>query len=176
MNKYEEALQRGLEFLKELGVRECGVNARELATYILAPIYENEVLSIDDMLSNDYLVVHEIIEILALKSMGYSITSNIVIEAYPGTYKAHLKALRFELQLAIDCASQELFDILRRCKARGPHRWNRYLKSVIEAIEVMGRGKVGIHLIVGLGETEKEAVGLIRWTHDIGAETHLFSF
>lgn len=78
--------------------------------------------------------------------------------------------------IAIDCASRELFDILRGYKAKGPHRWDRYIEGIIEAIEVMGKGKVGVHLIVGLGETEKEATDLIQWIHDIGAETHLFSF
>ncbi|HIE23125.1 MAG TPA: radical SAM protein [Candidatus Korarchaeota archaeon] len=78
--------------------------------------------------------------------------------------------------IAIDCASSELFDILRGQRARGPHRWKRYLDGVVEAVDIFGKNKVGIHLIIGLGETEKEAVELIQWAHDMGAETHLFSF
>jgi len=78
--------------------------------------------------------------------------------------------------IAIDCASERIFDLLRGRGARGPHRWDRYLEGVEEAVEVFGRGKVGIHLIVGLGETEREAVELIQWAHDAGAETHLFAF
>lgn len=78
--------------------------------------------------------------------------------------------------IAIDCTTPTIFDLLRGKSARGPHRWERYLKGVEEAVEVMGKGKVGIHLIVGLGETEKEAVELIQKVHDMGAETHLFSF
>ncbi|MCS7139471.1 MAG: radical SAM protein [Candidatus Nezhaarchaeota archaeon] len=78
--------------------------------------------------------------------------------------------------IAIDCANDELFDLLRGNRARGPHRWGRYLEGVIEAVEVMGKGRVGIHLIVGLGEEEEEAIRLIQWAHDVGAETHLFSF
>ena len=34
----------------------------------------------------------------------------------------------------------------------------------------------GIHLIVGLGETEKEMVVTIQKGQDLGAYTHLFSF
>ncbi|RLF16402.1 MAG: radical SAM protein [Thermoprotei archaeon] len=78
--------------------------------------------------------------------------------------------------IAIDCATPSIFDLLRGSKARGPHRWEVYLKGVHDAVEVLGEGKVGIHLIVGLGETEEEAVKLIQWAHDAGAETHLFSF
>lgn len=78
--------------------------------------------------------------------------------------------------IAIDCASEELFELLRGRKARGTHSWRRYLEGVEEGVEVMGKGRVGIHLIVGLGETEEDAVRLIQWAHDKGAETHLFSF
>ncbi len=78
--------------------------------------------------------------------------------------------------IAIDCANERIFDLLRGKGARGPHRWGRYLEGVEEAVEVMGKGRVGIHLIVGLGESEEEAVRLIQHVHDLGAETHLFSF
>jgi biotin synthase len=44
------------------------------------------------------------------------------------------------------------------------------------AIEVFGKFYAGIHLIVGLGETEKEMVEAIQKGQDMGAHTHLFSF
>jgi biotin synthase len=40
----------------------------------------------------------------------------------------------------------------------------------------MGRFKAGIHLIVGLGETEQDMIATIQRAHDLGAHTHLFSF
>jgi len=78
--------------------------------------------------------------------------------------------------IPIDCANPTLFDLLRGRKARGPHRWERYLRGFEEAIEVFGRGRVGIHIIVGLGETEKDCVDLMQRIHDMGGETHLFAF
>ncbi|MEM1545710.1 MAG: radical SAM protein [Candidatus Methanomethylicia archaeon] len=78
--------------------------------------------------------------------------------------------------IAIDCATREIFDMLRGREAQGPHSWDRYIEGIKEAVSIFGRGRVGIHLIVGLGETEMEAVNLIQEAHDIGAETHLFSF
>ena len=95
-------------------------------------------------------------------------------------HKEEMKKLREagaeRIGIAIDCATPQIFDLLRGKAARGPHRWQRYLQGVEEAVQVMNKGKVGIHLIVGLGETEKQAVELIQKTHDMGAETHLFSF
>jgi biotin synthase len=43
-------------------------------------------------------------------------------------------------------------------------------------VEVFGRYEVGIHLMVGLGETEAEAIGIIQKAYDMGSLTHLFSF
>ncbi len=78
--------------------------------------------------------------------------------------------------IAVDCANRDSFDMLRGNRARGPHQYERYLGGVGEAVDIFGPGKPGIHLMVGLGETEKEAVNLIQSVDDMNAETHLFSF
>jgi biotin synthase len=44
------------------------------------------------------------------------------------------------------------------------------------SVDVFGRFYAGIHLIVGLGETEREMVETIQRGQDMGAPTHLFSF
>ena len=78
--------------------------------------------------------------------------------------------------MAIVAATPELFDRLRGKGVAGPHRWDHYWDVVRMAVEVFGRFYVGIHLIVGLGETEKEMVEAIQKGQDLGAYTHLFSF
>lgn len=80
--------------------------------------------------------------------------------------------------IAIDTATSELFDQLRGKGARGPHRWKHYINGIDEAVAVGGNGPytVGVHLIIGLGETEEEAVHFIQACYDRGARVHLFSF
>jgi biotin synthase-related radical SAM superfamily protein len=78
--------------------------------------------------------------------------------------------------IAIDAATPELFDQLRGKGVKGPHRWDHYWKVVEMATSVFGKFYVGIHLIVGLGETEKEMVKTIQQGQNMGAYTHLFSF
>ena len=78
--------------------------------------------------------------------------------------------------IAIDAATPELFDRLRGTRVGGPHRWNHYWDVMRMAVSVFGRFHVGIHLIVGLGETEKEMVEAIQQGQTMGAHTHLFSF
>lgn len=78
--------------------------------------------------------------------------------------------------IAVDAAASDLFHSLRGREARGPHQWGRYVQGLREAVEIMGQGKVGCHLIAGLGETEEEMVSMIQRVYDLGARTHLFSF
>lgn len=78
--------------------------------------------------------------------------------------------------IALDVASPELFYKLRGRGAKSPHSWGRHWDGLREAVKVMGMGRVGCHLIVGLGETEEEMSSIIQEVHDIGAQTHLFSF
>lgn len=78
--------------------------------------------------------------------------------------------------IAIDAATPDLFERLRGKSIHGPHRWERYWQMVTIALQVFGKGKVGVHLVVGLGETEKEMTAIIQRVHDLGSHTHLFSF
>ncbi|MCF2136238.1 MAG: radical SAM protein [Candidatus Thorarchaeota archaeon] len=78
--------------------------------------------------------------------------------------------------IAVDAATPEIFDRLRGMGVKGPHKWEKYWRTVDESIEVFGAENVGIHLIVGLGETEEEIIKTIQRAQDLGARTHLFSF
>ena len=71
--------------------------------------------------------------------------------------------------IAIDAATPELFDQLRGKGVGGPHRWDHYWDVVKMSVDVFGKYYVGIHLIVGLGETEKEMVEAIQIGQDLGA-------
>jgi biotin synthase len=75
--------------------------------------------------------------------------------------------------IAIDTATPQLFDRLRGRGIEGPHRWEHYWDVVEMAVEVFGKSFVGIHLIVGLGETERNSRN-----HPEGRTwgRHLFSF
>lgn len=96
--------------------------------------------------------------------------------------KKDLKAVKDagaeNITVAVDAATPELFDQFRGKQAKGPHKWDRYLNGIRDAVEVMGNGdkSAGVHLIIGLGETEEEAVGFIQSCYDLGARVHLFSF
>ncbi|MCD4670748.1 MAG: radical SAM protein, partial [Actinomycetia bacterium] len=78
--------------------------------------------------------------------------------------------------VAIDAATPEIFDKYRGNGVGGPHKWSKYWEVLGWASSVYERYKTGIHLISGLGETDREMVGTIYRAYKIGAMTHLFSF
>ncbi len=78
--------------------------------------------------------------------------------------------------VAIDAATPELFQRLRGKPAGGPHRWEHYWRIYEEALEVFGPGMVGVHLIHGLGETERELIEAMDRARRLGGSTHLFCF
>ncbi|MEN6414204.1 MAG: radical SAM protein [Veillonellales bacterium] len=92
-------------------------------------------------------------------------------------YFSQLKAAGVDwVGIAVDAATPEIFAKFRGKQVRGPHQWSKYWGTVDHAVQVFGRGKVSIHLIVGLGETEQQMVDAIQNAVRRGAEAHLFSF
>lgn len=80
------------------------------------------------------------------------------------------------LGIAVDAATPHLFERYRGKGVNGPHKWEKYWQLLDEAVGIFGKYKVGVHLIVGLGETEEEMIKLVQDAHDRGIETHLFTF
>jgi biotin synthase len=78
--------------------------------------------------------------------------------------------------VAIDLATPELFDRYRGAGVSGPHRWQKYWEILTAGLDVFGKLHVGAHLMVGLGETEKEMVSLMERMWQMGVVNHLFSF
>ncbi|MGC8658570.1 MAG: radical SAM protein [Desulfomonilaceae bacterium] len=78
--------------------------------------------------------------------------------------------------VAIDAATEDLFKRLRGKPVNGPHDWNKYWEIYGQSLEIFGKGMVGVHLICGIGETEREMVSAITRAKEMGGSTHLFSF
>jgi biotin synthase-related radical SAM superfamily protein len=78
--------------------------------------------------------------------------------------------------IAIDAATEPLFEALRESGVQGSHSWHKYWDTLREAIDVFGAEKTGVHLMIGIGETERDAIAIMQWIHGLGSDTHLFSF
>jgi len=78
--------------------------------------------------------------------------------------------------VAIDAATEKLFNEVKGSSAGGPYTWESQFTQLREALQVFGKGKVSTHLIIGLGETENDAVNLIQRCVDMGILPALFAF
>jgi len=78
--------------------------------------------------------------------------------------------------IPLDAATEELFNKVKGRDVGGPYIWAERFKLLSEAVKIFGEGKVSTHLIVGLGETEKEMVETIQKCVDMRVLPALFAF
>ncbi|MFH2111024.1 MAG: radical SAM protein [Candidatus Bathyarchaeota archaeon] len=80
------------------------------------------------------------------------------------------------VSIPLDGATPEVFNRIKGSGVGGPYRWETHMKALREAVKLFGEGNVGSNLIVGLGETEREAAQLVQTLKDMGVITVLFAF
>jgi biotin synthase-related radical SAM superfamily protein len=80
------------------------------------------------------------------------------------------------LGIALDAASEKVFIEVKGSGVGSLYTWDNQFKQLNDAIGVFGKGNVSTHVIVGLGETEKEAADVIQRCCDLGVLPALFAF
>lgn len=78
--------------------------------------------------------------------------------------------------IPLDAATEEIFNKVKGKAAGGPYEMKRQWRLLERALQIFGHGFVSTHLIVGLGETEKEMVYTIQKCSDMGITSALFAF
>ena len=100
--------------------------------------------------------------------------------AVPPMPKEQLKELKFmgvqRVGIALDGATPKIFNNIKGEDVSGPYSWEGHHQAFEEAIEVFSRGGVSTHLIVGLGETEKEMLERIEELNKSDILVALFAF
>ncbi len=80
------------------------------------------------------------------------------------------------LGIALDAATQTLFNKVKGVDAGCCYNWEKQFRLFEDALMVFGKGNVSTHVIVGLGESEKEAVEIVQRCVDLGVVPALFAF
>lgn len=80
------------------------------------------------------------------------------------------------ISIALDAATKELFDKVKGVLTQSPYTWGSHRKALKDAVGIFGRNVVYTHLIVGLGETEREMIKTVQWCVDVGVYPSLFAF
>ncbi|MHA1914234.1 MAG: radical SAM protein [Promethearchaeota archaeon] len=107
-------------------------------------------------------------------------TNTPISVAIPPLPKEELRELKIigveRVGIALDGASPEIFNKIKGIEVDGPYRWDHHLKKLEEALEIFSAGFVSTHIIVGLGETEKDIIERIEELHDSKILISLFAF
>ncbi len=80
------------------------------------------------------------------------------------------------ISIPLDAATKEAFDRTKGVSAGGSYSWENQWQLLGQARQVVGKGRVSTHLIVGLGETEQEMVSTIQKCVDMAILPALFAF
>jgi lipoyl synthase len=78
--------------------------------------------------------------------------------------------------IALDAATERLFNQVKGAGAGGPYKWRDEFLLLRTAVGVFSEGNVSTHLIVGLGETEQQAAQMVQQCVDMGVLIGLFTF
>jgi biotin synthase len=109
------------------------------------------------------------------KSIPVSILSNPTTMTRADVERLHeLGADIFTV--ALDAATPEIFDRTRGKGVQSPHSWKKYWEILMDARDIFGPQKFGAHIIVGMGETERDVLELVQRLVDLGGHSHMFCF
>ncbi|MFX1560585.1 MAG: radical SAM protein [Promethearchaeota archaeon] len=78
--------------------------------------------------------------------------------------------------IALDAGTQEIFEEIKGENRGAAYRWETHRQGLLDALQIFGKGQVTTHLIIGLGETEKEAAEFIIDMYKMGVSVGLFAF
>ncbi|AIF70074.1 biotin synthase [Palaeococcus pacificus DY20341] len=114
-------------------------------------------------------------DVLALLGALYTLEIPISLSITPvdKRYLKKFKALGVDyIGVGIDAASERIYPEIKESL----YSWGEMWRFAEETLEVFGRGNAFIHLIAGLGETDREFLDTVERAYKIGAEVSLFAF
>ncbi len=80
------------------------------------------------------------------------------------------------LGIAVDAATEAIFSKVKGKGAGSTYTWENQFRQLTQALDVFGEGNVSTHVIVGLGETEKDTVEMVQKCVDMGVLPAIFAF
>ncbi len=101
-NEIDSRISEAKEALKEFGYDPVDVSSREFYDYMTGEIFSDDPTTLQDVLNNEYMMIHELVEIGELKKIGRRIDKCVIMETPTiPFYTAHLNAMETELRYAL---------------------------------------------------------------------------
>lgn len=78
--------------------------------------------------------------------------------------------------IGLDAASPKIFERTRGRIVKGPHLWEKYWRMIETARNIFGLNKVSCHIVVGIGESDRDLIELFFKLKQLKVLPHLFCF
>ncbi len=116
--------------------------------------------------------IDEMLEIAEyIVSSGIDIPLSIAVTPVHRKYLVELEKTGVDrLGIGLDAATPSVFVAVRK-----PYTWRTYMWFIESALDVFGEHRVEVHLIRGLGETEREFVETMAMLMEMGVDIALFA-
>lgn len=109
LNKINERIKEAVKIIEQLGYEIEPISSKEFFNYMTGETPTGDVITLNDVLNNEFLMVHEVVEISELKKMNVPIDKHTVMNFYPKVYEAHFVAIDYELTHALTKREHEWF-------------------------------------------------------------------
>jgi len=98
----ESKIESAGKALSSIGYTVKEVSPQEFYDFMTGEIFSKDTTALDDVLRNEYLMIHELVEISELKKMGRTISKQVIVNL-PKTviYDVHCTAIERELEYAL---------------------------------------------------------------------------
>ncbi len=101
-SKIDANIRKAREALRQFGYSAVDVSAEEFYDYMTGEIFSEDPTTLQDVLNNEYTMIHELVEISELKKIGRKIDKHVIMETPKiPFYTAHLNAMETELKYAL---------------------------------------------------------------------------
>ena len=101
-SKIDTKIKETTRTLEQLGYESERISPKEFYDYMTGETPTGDVITLNDVLRNEFLMVHEVVEISELKKMAIPISKQTVMVFYPEVYKVHFTAMDYELTHALN--------------------------------------------------------------------------
>ena len=102
LGQINSKIKKAVEALKQFGYDDVDVSAKEFYDYMTGEIFSDDPTTIHDVLGNEYIMVHELVEISELKKIGRKIDKYVIMGTPRSPFYAmHFKAMEIELKYAL---------------------------------------------------------------------------
>ena len=102
LDEIRQKMNIAIKIIRDLGYQAKDVSAKEFYDWMTGEIFSEDITTLRDVLGNEYLMIHELVEISELKKIGRKIDKRVIVDSPKKViYRAHFFTQEFEMNYAL---------------------------------------------------------------------------